>query len=416
MGPNPTRPVGKTLGNRVFGAEKTEELRLDQLAGRLNSLFDKKISGFSSKAENLTRDLVTAKVRFGDACKKFNTLDVEPEKENIYVDNTSVLKEQKNSYSRAVIRITSEWETEIPDAPNIYYKYDTVLFGTEKFMNEVFRANATFKRVLYSYSNYLDDFKRSFSRLEKTRDALKYELHKVEREFSEFKTLNDQISELRNSSERYSLIEKTLSSSGSGPAGDPGSSNTNELGDRISAVDGDLSKTEREISDISGKVQRLCLPLERPARKLDHAAQNKRHLYPYIIDPLNTIKTEFNYNEFKALLAELGKSIDPGQIGERESAKIKDNILALTDFDLYGAITKINSLKSRKSELSFEAQMLRIRLKSQEESANASKRLMEDRESLKKEASAMKSKADNLRHSVQNLFFEYYKKRIVFVE
>lgn len=394
----------------MFGSEREEELTLNQLEGTLNLVFDKKIGNFGSRAEGIKRELSNAKSQFTDASKKFDQLDVEPDRENFYINDSSVLREQKGSYSKAMSRIAGEWELEISNAPNVYYKYDTVLFGTERFREEVLKANSKFKKVMYSYSNYLEGFKKSFSRMEKSMESLKSEINRVEREFSEYKVLSDKIKELRTAALRKSEIERDTDSTvhlGEGVSAD----GTDETKAQISSVNSEISKLDAEISDSSGRIHRMCLSLDRPARKLDYTAHSKRLLHPYISDPTGTISDELRYGEFRALLGELEKSIDEGA-PDKESAKIKENISRLIDSNIFESIKTINGLKSKRSELASQVRLLEIRLKTQEDSMASARKRSADRESLIKERDELNNRIDSLSRSVRELFALYYKKQI----
>ena len=165
----------------LFGkGDKAEEVESGELDALLNSLFNRKIGSFGSKASGITKDLERARLQFGDACRKFDQLNAEPEVENIYIDTSAFVKSQKGFYSTALRRVIEDWEIFGAESSNAYNKYMMVLSNAERFINETLRTNSNFKKVLLSYPDHLDNFKKSFSLIERYRDNLKNELSRVE--------------------------------------------------------------------------------------------------------------------------------------------------------------------------------------------------------------------------------------------
>ena len=151
----------------------------DELYTLLNSHFDKKLRALDSRATGAFRGLNEAKRSYAEACEKFAAIEAEPDMEDMYVSSPRAIKEQKNSYVAVLIRILGEWDSGLAEGSNLHERWSIVLSRAEHFIEDTLRANSKFKHVLYSYSRHLDNFKRSFSSIERQKDLLKSALDRV---------------------------------------------------------------------------------------------------------------------------------------------------------------------------------------------------------------------------------------------
>lgn len=213
----------------LFGSSSnTEELSLEKLEETLNSSFNRKLNTLESKASRIVNDLSSIKIQFIEACDKFEKLDIEPENENIYIDTTSFVKSQKGFYAKTLKSLIKEWNLSGNEAPNIYDNYNLVLANTEKSINEILQANNRFKKVLYSYADHLDYFKKHFSMIERYRDSLKSEIEKVGNERLEYNSINSQITKLNSLIEEFHFVDKNIISLNETVKFNSGVENSNE--------------------------------------------------------------------------------------------------------------------------------------------------------------------------------------------
>ncbi len=90
----------------------------------------------------------------------------------------------------------------------------------------------------------------------------------------------------------------------------------------------------RKPTDSPTRISLLTTPLERQARKMDHISLGKRRLYPMMADPVGEMKSEAEYQEFKALVKKLKEDV------EKESVDAKNRVGTLE------SISHANELRS----------------------------------------------------------------------
>jgi chromosome segregation ATPase len=399
----------------LFGKGGKDEASPDQLEGLLNSSFDRKLANLEARAPNIVKELQQSKQHFSDACREFEKLQIEPEKANMWINDVSVIKSQKNFYSTALNRIIADWNLSVLDAPNVYSKYSSILSNTEEFVNEVLKANKSFNKVLFSYSRYLDSFKRSFSLIERQTDNLRTELNRNEAEILEYNNLNSKINTLIGLKEESDTINKSISalndriSSGNVESISAEESN---IKDGISKKQAELTNTNSEMATLRNKINSVGMPLERPARKFDHISPKKHPLYSFLADPLSNIKNESDYGEFKALISELKKEVDTGSIDAKNIARINDTITQLLNTDIYNLILQFRALDEKKSSLESEIRFAEATLSRLRNDRTSSEMAAKDIESMKKSAQEFHTRLNQSKIVVEELFLRYYNKKV----
>jgi hypothetical protein len=400
----------------LFGiGAKTEEISIGSLRTALDSYFDRKLGGFGSKAAGITRDLPNAKLQFSEACKKFEQLEAEPELEYFFIDNINFIKGQKLFYCRALRRIIDEWNIQIDDTATIYGRYSAILSNTEKFVNEVLKANNSFKKVIHSYPKHLDLLKGSFSPIEKIAESLRNELNRTGSALLEYNALSEQITKLSTLREELSYLNRDTNPQADGAAladGDRINEREQEALKEITEKERVLSKLHSEISDAHVKITSLVTPLERPSRKFDHTSSRKRKLSSFIADPVNTITDESDYAEFKLLLGELKKYVDSGDMDIKNSPRINENISALLNGNIHETVLLLRKLQKDESALRVELAASQASLNKLKELKGTSKKRAEDAEYRKKRASELDLKIAESKRVAEKLILDYYNKRI----
>ncbi len=397
------------------GKPKQEAVNMSALDSLINSSFDKKLAGLDSKASRTTKDLSSAKSRFGDACRKFEEVSAGPQLEYFFIDNVNFIKGQKLAYSKALRRIIADWDVSESKAPTIHGRYSEVLSSSERFIGEVLRANTNFKKVLQAYPGHLDLFKGSFSLIEKLTESLRTELNRASPALSEYRTLNSNLAKLHSLKEEAEIVERELIQVNE-PAGSNAASveNSDEqsISDTISAKQRDLSDVNIESSLTHQKIIRLTAPLDRPSKKFDHTVQKKTALNTFIKDPMGNLNSEADYISFIGLLNEMSETVSAGSIEEKDRGRIVAEINELVNANIYELAIKYRKLGERSSSTREEIKSLEGRQARFREARSSSQRASESKESMKRHAEDVAKKIEASKEEIERLFEEYYNRRI----
>ena len=397
------------------GDSKTEEVKTAALYDLLNSSFDAKLGNAGSRASRYVKELDDARHSYEKACQNFAAITADPHVENPYIDFTSTLKDQKNSYTITLIRILGDWNLAVPEGPNLYERYSKVLSRTEYFIEETLKANNKFKYVLYTYGNHFGDFKKSFALIEKQRDLLKGELANVQDELSEYNILKGKIDtlgilgkELNTAKGMVDSLSESLTSANH----ESKEAEENKLKGVLDSQEKELQELNRRISEITVRMSQLTLPLERVSKKFDHLSVGKTMLSEFIADSTSKINSESDYQEFKQLLSELKKSINEGKIDAKNNSRVNESISALMDSGLYLEIRALRDLEGRRSELDRSIKMLRTELSYIGQRKSSHEKVMLEIHSLETGEKETMQRITDVKASIEKLFHEYYKKRI----
>lgn len=397
-----------------FGKSEAEKVNSDSLEELLNSLFTKKLGSFEPKAANLVKELNTAKLQFGEVCRRFGELDVEPYTEDLYSANINSIKTQKSLYSKALEHIADGLVLE-HSASNPYTKYNMILSNLEENINEMLKSNSKFKLVVYCYSNHLGAFKKSFSYIERLRDLLKGEIERRSKEFSEYTTLAEHISQLMILGEELEAIQNSLASLENSPVHSDQSAITkeeDEIEKKLSSTRSELTDIENQISDTTNRISRLLSPLDKAARKFDHASEGKKQLHHFIENPSGTIRDESEYNGLIVLIKELKKSLDADKIDVKNKSEIATSIELLLNANIYSMINSLKPLEMKRSDLNGEIRSLGRTHDSLTESTKTKEKSIHEKESMEKRAAELASSRVSKKAVLEDLFLGYYGKRI----
>lgn len=397
------------------GDDKIEEVKAETLYGLLNSLFDAKLKNVGSRSSRYVKELNDARHAYEKACKNFTAVNADPHVENPYIDFTSTLKDQKNSYTITLMRILGDWGLEVPEGPNLYERYSKVLSGTEYFIEETLKANNKFKYVLYTYGNYFGDFKKSFALIERQRDLLKEELMSAQDELSGYNILKGKLDtlgvlgkELNTAKGMVNSLNESLASASSNSK----EAEENRLEAALDSQEKDLQELNRKISGINVRVSQLTLPLARVSKKFDHLSVRKTILSEFIADPISRINNESGYQELRQLLLELKKSINEGKIEAKNNSRVSESISELMNSNLYIEIGELRDLEGRRSELDRSVRMLRTDLSYIQQDRSSHQKVISEIHSLETGEKETIQRIKDVKDSIEKLFLEYYKKRI----
>jgi chromosome segregation ATPase len=401
-----------------FGKSKPEEVKPDALYGLLNSLFEKKLGIFSTKAQKITEELQKNCGSLTKACDDFEKLDAEPHVENIYFTNVSSIKSQKHPYLMTLERIISGTSFEAAKAQNSYERYKLILSNVQSMTNEILKTNANFKLVLYSYASHMGIFKQSFSGIEKSTEALRREIEGRSSEASEFNSLSDWISKLSmqlEAKETINGIIDRLKESMTSTKKETVEKEEADLLKGLAEKKTGLSTTEKEIESLSTKISTLTNSLERPAGKMDHLSMRKKQLRPLLIDPINTIRNEAEYAEFRASVKELKENVEKGSVDTKNKEGTLNSISLLLDADLYGMMHSLKSLQGKRSEIDYEVKIFETALSDVREGRMASEKAVQDIASIGQKLEETRKSITSAKQTLEKMFSDYYRKQITII-
>lgn len=398
-----------------FGKSRPEEVRLDGLDSLLSQLFERKMRQFEPKAREAVRKVEDGRKVFIEACDRLEQLDAQPYTEDLYFASASSIKNQKALYSKTIRKIITELRLE-GEGINAYELYRSTLSRIDAAINEMLKTNAGFKTVLYSYSNHFGAFKRAFSGIERSRDELRREIELRSGEAREYYEVREEIAKLRATldeikvfRESVELLDRNLSET---ERKESESAEEKILGE-LDGKKKELSDAEIQASRLSERISILTVPLERPSRKQDHLSLKRIHLSDFIMDPVNKIKNQEAYSEFITLLNEMKENIENGKIDAKNKEGTLSSISSLIDFDIYTAITSLNSLREKRSGILEEVRTLEKVINDIRKGKEGVDKSMKDIASIKEREKAAEKSVVLIKASIEKMFSDYYRKPIL---
>ena len=396
------------------GKGKVEDVAASELPALLNASFDRKLGPFRQRAEGISRELRTAGQQFIAACDKFAKIDPEPYTEDLYSVNLNYIRSQKVHYAEALRKLAEGLTSEPERAQNAYEEFLAVARHTEEVSAEMLRTNMTFKLAVHCYPNYMKDFKRSFSSIERLSALLRDELEKRSGEFSEYKVTRDNITKLGNYTARLAEIRSEIRDVEEGIAtGGPSPSERRhqELLEELAGKRSELQRMERESSEIRNRIGRLTAPLERASKKFDHLSA-KRRLNAFIEDPMGAITGEAKYAEFREQAQQLIDAIGAGEIEVKNGEEVSRAAAALLGTDVNLMIFSFRTMQHECAMLEGEVRGLERTIGSLKESKTASESAAQRLESLKAKAAGIERDREAAKRIVEGFFLDNYGRRI----
>lgn len=401
-----------------FGKREPEGVAPDGLENLLTNLFEKKIGQFEPKAHGILENMKEARKEFIAACDELETLDAEPYTEDLYFASVSSIKNQKILYTKSIRRIANDMRLETAGGLTSYERYGLTLGGVEDAITEMLKTNASFKTVLYSYSNHFGSFKKAFSGIEKCRDELRREISNKANEAAEYAKIREEISRFNSGREELTTLEQSISALESSLNRRNGAGLEDERGKILK----NLEEKRREFSDmtvdatrLSEKISLLTAPLERSARKQDHLSLKKAMLSSFIYDPINKINGEAQYGEFVSLLNEMKENVEKGEIDTKNKEGTLKSISMLLNSDIYSTINSFNSLQERKGVVGEEVKILERTLNELKKGRDSAEKTEKDITLMKEEAEVARKSIISGKSSIERMFSEYYRRQITVI-
>lgn len=401
----------------MFFGRKPEPEKVDaaNLIPLLNRMFDKKLGNLEHRASGITKELESMKAEFSRVCGEFEKLDAPPYTEDLWNPNINSIKSQKAAYASALRNVISKLSLEAGDAQNAYSRYKSILLNVEEATGSILHYNSNFKLILYCYSNHLRGFKKTFSDIERLRDALKSELDSRAGYFNIYNSIAEQISRLdifteeAEAAERgIAAIESSLNSTDDGEI----EKSEKDAEQKVQQKMSELSSVNKKLSELQNRVNLLVTPLDRASKKFDHLSPRKKRLSNFIADPMAAIQNEPEYNEFVDLLNELKSSVESGKVEVKNKPEIISAISRLVESNIYVSMQSLEPVRMQKYDLEKEVRELeRIRdaIKAAKEGKAKS---LQKIESLKADVKRIASSKEQLKASIEKSFSDNYSKQI----
>ncbi|MDE1768321.1 MAG: hypothetical protein KGH69_04870 [Candidatus Micrarchaeota archaeon] len=398
-----------------FGKKETESIALEDLEELLESLFERKLGSLGSRAAAIASELAGSKSGFSDECDMLERLEAEPYVEELWSPNIGSIKGQKAIYARTLRQINDRLSLEADEALNTYDRYRAMLQDIGQAKESMLKANADFKLILYCYSKHLNGFKRRFSSMERLESSLRKELDSRSREASEYSETKEAISKLRLMTEELQVLNEGISAVSSSLEGKDSEANPDvheRISKELSGKQEELSAVKTDISRIRSRMDELTLPLERPSKKLDHLSARRRKLHDFIADPLGSIASDEDYDEFRAMLTELKESLDKGTVDVKNRGTALNAIEELSNMDIREKAASLRQSMERKTALEEEIRILTQALADTQDEMKAKERSSRDREGMRQKENETMHSREEAKRKVERLFETYYRKRI----
>lgn len=399
-----------------FGRSEPEKVSPEGLEELLSALFEKKIGQFEPRARRILENMGYAREEFIKACDGLEKLEAEPYTEDLYFASVSSIKGQKVLYTKAIRRIASEMKLDAGEGATSYARYQSALASIENAIGEMLKTNASFRTVVYSYSNHFAPFKRAFAGIERNRDELRRELGSRSREAGEYAELKEEIYKFITGIEELKTLVQSIAflEGSAGRKGEAGAEDEEgSLLKNLEAKRKEFSEIAADAARLSEKISLLTAPLERPARKQDHLSlNNKVALSSFIYDPINKINGESQYGEFVSLLGEMKENIEKGAIDTKNREGVLESVSALLNSDIYSTIKSFNSLQEKKAVVGEEIRMLERTDNELKKGRDSAEKLARDINSMREEAEAVRKTIGLGKASIEKLFLEYYRKHV----
>ena len=397
----------------LFGRrEDVEEVAADALLGAVTKLFDAKVSSLDSKASRIASEIEESIAAFRNACERFGKLEKDPDFEYMKPTNEAQVRNNKGIYVYSLLRAMEPARGEHKGTR--YHKYRAVLDSTKGIIDEVLKINGMFRQVLEAYSNDLDDFKRSFSRLEKNVKRLEAELSARGSDLSEYETLERHIDALQAAIDERNAIGKEVAETSSMPSGsgDPESGlHTLENTERKRREElGRLEGRKAELK--SGMLTNLGV-MQKTARKYDHSSASKIKIGEYIANAENMlIRDPSGFADFIGQVASMDSALRDGSLGIRPSKDLSDAIDFVLSGRMEDMVKEFNDIDAKAKPISDELADIRIEM---DKIAGVKGHILD----AKREISELNARSAELERSITLMksdiergFYAAYRKRI----
>ena len=347
----------------LFGRkEDVEEVAADALLGVVTKLFDAKVSSLDSKAARIATEIDESIAAFRNACERFGKLEKDPDFEYMKPTNEAQVRNNKGIYVYSLLRAMEPAQKEHKGTR--YHKYMAVLDSAKGMIGEVLRINGMFRQVLEAYSNDLDDFKRSFSKLEKNVKRLEAELAARGSDLSEYETLERHIDALQAAIDERDAIGKEVAEASAMPSndGDPeGRLHALEAAERGRREE--LDRLEEMKAKLKSGILTSLGVMQKAARKYDHSSVSRLKMGDYIANAESMLlRDPAGLADFREQAASMNAAITDGSIGIKPAKDLAEAVGFVLSGKMEDMIREFNDLDAKAKPISDELADMRIEI------------------------------------------------------
>ncbi len=329
--------------------EPPEIVGLDGLRPLLDSLFDGSMEGRAARAERQITRIDTGWRAFRVACTAFETVEAEPDLEDLPRSTAEGITAMKSSYSKALIETIDE-KAEARSGRTVYESYMSKLEEREHTLKQVLQVNYRFRSVMLAYARHLDAFKSSFSELERGTRELRGELDGGAGSFNEYGRISADISELSACIEDAVALRSSIAEAKAAKAPEADAEPVDL--DAVIADDARrMREVESKISDARMRASGLLQPLDRVAKKYDHEAWRKEKLRDYISD---TGRIGSDYEGFISMLGDLERAVLEGRLDAKNPPAVAESIDSIRRSDMKAMLDGIALLAEERAAIAEE--------------------------------------------------------------
>ncbi len=391
------------------GAEE-EEVREHDLVNALNESFNRKMLGLESKASRIAGAISRSRSDLDDACERFRDLQKDPDTDFTRSSSAAYIREQKKAYTGMLKRIIA-FHTCDGSGSTTYDAYYSKMQDTEALLNEILKANTTFKMVLDAYPNDLGAFKRAFSSLENGWRMLRMEIEARGMDIDEYRTLLVRIRELAALADEQNVVNESITDLSKE---EPGSARTEEI-EKVRAKIGTLKAKGEEIgrkaTELNTEMSIILGTIDKPARKHDYLSMHKPKLTPLLASP-SQLAQDGRYDEFYRQVGETKEEIEKGVITVKNEGEVRSAINLIMSGRVRAIIDGIEEMRVNREPVENEMHDLERTLAELEGAIRGASERESALNRMRKRLEEISRERDDLRGKISLLFFSYYKRKV----
>ncbi len=401
-----------------FGREEPKkEINLKEFEEFVNDLFNKKIVKLENKALSLITKINEYRKAFIDTCDDFEKLETEPDIEDIGMSNSKQIKISKSIYvltlKRTLIKINL-----IQNQKILYHKYEQFFAENEVLLNNILKVNNTFKKVLYCYSNNLDNFKRTFSAYEDVTKHLKNELNKYTIDLDNHNEIIDKYNEIIEKLEEKKVSDNELIIKSSQNSSENQSQKIDKnIETSIKKSIFKISNLNIKISNLKSNINNIFGNLNKTAKKFDYTSKNKIKIEEYKNEYKFKMLSEPKiYEDFLKQIICMKEYINKNKIDIKNFINVKSSLDLILEGKLKEYVDELNILNKDKNNRTIELIYLQNELKKQISIENSKINKKELLKTLNKDINELEEEINKNILSLEKEVYEIYRKKILIIK
>lgn len=394
----------------LFGrkkAEPPERVEVEGLTPLLNGLFDASLRDFSARCDRSVQRLDSDWESFRRVYESFREDGTAPDLEDLRSTTIETITQLKSNYVKALQEVHGREQAQEQHA-TAYERCRSSLEWNEYKRGQVLQINHRFRPVMIAYANRLDSFKRVFSEIERHLMELKAALDGARPGFNRYVEVRNSIDELQLHLESIDGLREDVRCSARYSSGneEPVSGNAEEA---VNAAAGRLREAEGRIARQRSLIAGLVKPLERAAKKYDHANPSKDGLEGYLTDPG---RISGAYARFLEMLDSLATAMDDSTIDLKNSAEVHGMIAEIKRSNVKIMVDELSDMERERDAIAGELAVHDRRLKDDRARVEAKEARKRESEELSRQLEAAEGRKLELKSGIEGAFLSSYGKRI----